>query len=131
MWNRKRYEERKSLTGEALLKEIEKSVERSEQEISELEKMLNDGQVCFHNTILKQEAIVHPSSKQSGNIQFSYFDELGAVGDIQAENEAEMAKKIHEYGFMPCDENDFKYSILAKEKTSRTKRKIDESVLER
>lgn len=132
MRNREKYLTRKNLSGDELWSEIERSVAQTNLEIKELQHKIENGLTTFKNEYLKQEAIIHPSTKRTGDLQFTYFDELGAVGDIEAVNEKEMAEKIHVFGFVVCDKEDFKNSILADENKieKKVKKKLKKLIVE-
>lgn len=99
-------------SGDLIWEQIIKDVEKSEHLKVEITNELINGRRCFQNKNLKQEGFVHPSSKLSGELQFSYFDSHGAVGDLEASDEQELASKLVEMNFLLCDEKDFKYSLL-------------------
>lgn len=78
---------------------IQYSIEQEEKEINHLTVLLKQGYSLFKKK--NQEGILHANSKDKG-YQFSYFDQYGAIGDIQENTLEDMAKKIHEYGFRLC-----------------------------
>lgn len=66
-----------------------------------LETQLKEGHRLFKNEDQTQEGLVHDSTKFKG-FQFSYFDSLGAVGDLQTDTLDEMAAKLYDNGFDVC-----------------------------
>lgn len=101
------------LTGDALWERILLEVEKSQERMEGLIVDLENGVVTFNNDVLKQEAFVHKSAKRGNTLQFTYFDEYGAVGDFEATSHEDLAKKIEDYGFQSCSKEDFKYTMLA------------------
>jgi len=81
------------------------SAEQDEKAIAHLAKQLKQGYSLFKNG--KQEGILHASNK-GYEYQFSYFDEYGAVGDLQENTLEKMARKIYELGFRLCDKSELK-----------------------
>jgi hypothetical protein len=80
------------------------------------EKLLNDvfeciskGKVTFvthPGREIRQEGILHPCTKGTAIFQFSFFDELGPIGDFERNTWEEVAKSVVEYGFIPIEVED-------------------------
>lgn len=98
---------------------LEKLARKGRENREYLKEVLESGHKRFKHPVLKQEGFIHPSSKAEGVIQFTYFDEFGPVGDFEVETLEQMVWKIHEYGFIPCEEKDLKYSILSEKKEKK------------
>lgn len=98
---------------------LEKLAREGRENREYLKEVLESGHKTFNHPVLKQEGFIHPSSKAEGVIQFTYFDEFGPVGDFEADTVEELAWKIYQYGFVPCEEKDIKYSILAEKKEKK------------
>ena len=79
------------------------SMEQEEKEIKQLTVLLKQGYSLFKKG--DQEGILHACSKNKC-YQFSYFDQHGAIGDIQEITLDDMAKKIYEYGFSLCSKEE-------------------------
>src|SRR5699024_989844 len=62
---------------------------QANEEIKQLTTLLKQGYSLFKNG--NQEGVLHISSKGNG-YQFSYFDQYGAIGDVQKSSLAEMAR---------------------------------------
>lgn len=82
--------------------EIEKELERENEEIKELTKLLSSGHTTFRHKRNCQEGLLHPCTEVKYPYQFTYFDAKGAVGDFRRNTFEEMAKSIKEYGFEAC-----------------------------
>ncbi|MDY0407195.1 hypothetical protein P5G51_019335 [Virgibacillus sp. 179-BFC.A HS] len=117
-----------NLKSEALWQYIMKSVEQDEQLKIEMEEAIGKGEKIFQHTSLHQEGIIHPSTKKEGHCNSLTFDEYGAVGDLEAENEKEIAEKIFDLGFAICDEEDFQHTLLADDKNKKPIKKRKQTI---
>lgn len=116
------------LHGEALWQYIVKCVEQDEQLKTEMEEAIKVGAKTFYHTSLHQEGIIHPSTKKEGVLQFTYFDECGAVGDLEAENAKEMTDKLFDLGFSLCEKEDLQYTLLADDKNKKSIKKTKQAI---
>jgi len=80
---------------------IQFSMEQEEAKINKTLELLKNGKTFFRSH-LKQEGIFHDCTYHDYKYQFSYFDRLGAVGDIKKNSMEEIAISIVEHGFEPC-----------------------------
>lgn|SRR5690625_3114411 len=84
----------------------EYAIHQRELNINNIIQHLKDGRTFFKKG--KQEGIFHDCTYQNYKYQFSYFDKIGPVGDIQKNSIEEMARSIVEYGFEPCEKEELK-----------------------
>lgn len=92
---------------ELLEKNIAKR-ERREREVKVLAQKIKKGQFTFKHSLYDWEGIIHPCTDNKYKWQFTYFDELGPIGDVRRNSLEEMAKDIYDYNFETCYPNEFK-----------------------
>jgi len=96
------------LKGDDLLKELSRLSNLKKMYEDEIVDYLFNGGTTFKSMTLNQEGIVTKSSKKEGFYQFTYFDDKGAIGDIERDCLKSLAKKINQMDFKICKINKLK-----------------------
>lgn len=94
--------------------ELVAELERLEQEKKEKENRIlthikKGNRLFFSDQYKYREGILHPCTKDSYLYQFTYFDQLGPIGDFCRNSLEEIAKGIVEYGYQPLETDKRKY----------------------
>src|SRR5690625_5597899 len=96
------------LKGDDLLKELSRLSNLKKMYEDEIVDYLFNGGTTFKSMTLNQEGIVTKSSKKEGFYQFTYFDDKGAIGDIERDCLKSLAKKIDRKSTRLCKINKLK-----------------------